>query len=117
EVEQPKKIQKALPLSAYATRYNDNWYGDIVIAEQNGKLTIDFTHSARLKGTLEHFNGNTFIVRWQEKLLEADAFVEFEMSPTNQVRSAKMHAVAPSVTDFSFDFHNLHLTPVKSDKS
>ncbi|MGB0985914.1 MAG: serine hydrolase [Pseudoalteromonas spongiae] len=117
EVEQPKQIQKALPLSAYATRYNDNWYGDIVIAEQNGKLTIDFTHSARLKGTLEHFNGNTFIVRWQEKLLEADAFIEFEMSPTNQVRSAKMHAVAPSVTDFSFDFHNLHLTPVKSDKS
>jgi CubicO group peptidase (beta-lactamase class C family) len=114
-VEKPKHLQKALPLSTYAARYNDAWYGDIVIAEKDSKLTIDFTHSARLKGTLEHFNGNTFIVRWHEKLLEADAFIEFEMSPNNQVRAAKMRAVAPSVTDFSFDFHNLNLIPIKSD--
>ncbi|MDE3272255.1 serine hydrolase [Pseudoalteromonas sp. G4] len=112
-VEKPAQQQNALPLSTYAANYKDSWYGDIVIAEQDNKLTIDFTHSARLKGTLEHFNGNTFIVRWHEKLLEADAFIEFEMSPTNQVKSAKMHAVAPSVTDFSFDFHNLNLIPIK----
>ncbi|WP_372771650.1 serine hydrolase [Pseudoalteromonas sp.] len=112
-VEKPAQQQNALPLSVYAANYKDSWYGDIVIAEQDNKLTIDFTHSARLKGTLEHFNGNTFIVRWHEKLLEADAFIEFEMSPTNQIKSAKMYAVAPSITDFSFDFHNLNLIPIK----
>ena len=62
-----------------------------------------------MKGTLEHYTGNTFIVKWDEKLLEADAFIRFDMSSQNRVNSAKMRAVSTQVTDFSFDFRNLHL--------
>ena len=72
-------------------------------------MRIDFTHTKRLKGTLEHYTGNTFIVKWDEKLLEADAFISFEMSTANRVNSANMRAVSTAVTDFSFDFRNLNL--------
>lgn len=109
ELAVPKEIQAARTLATYAGHYQDDWYGDVVIKQQQNQLHIDFTHSKRLKGVLEHYNGNTFIVRWHEKLLEADAFITFALAPDNRVESVTMKAVAPSVTDFSFDFHNLLL--------
>ncbi|WP_394192584.1 serine hydrolase [Pseudoalteromonas atlantica] len=111
--EAPADYQPQLPNISYTGTLNDDWYGDVVIEELNGKLRIDFTHTKRLKGQLEHYTGNTFIVKWDEKLLEADAYIEFKMSPKNRVQSADMRAVSTSVTDFSFDFRNLNLQAQK----
>ncbi|MBB1325671.1 serine hydrolase [Pseudoalteromonas sp. SR45-1] len=107
--EAPADYQPQLPNINYTGTLHDDWYGDVIIEQLDGKLRIDFTHTKRLKGTLEHYTGNTFIVKWDEKLLEADAFIRFEMSSQNRVNSAKMRAVSTQVTDFSFDFRNLHL--------
>ena len=107
--EAPADYQPQLPNINYTGTLHDDWYGDVIIEQLDGKLRIDFTHTKRLKGTLEHYTGNTFIVKWDEKLLEADTFIRFEMSSQNRVNSAKMRAVSTQVTDFSFDFRNLHL--------
>ena len=107
--EAPADYQPQLPNINYTGTLQDDWYGDVIIEQLDGKLRIDFTHTKRLKGTLEHYTGNTFIVKWDEKLLEADAFIRFEMSSQNRVNSAKMRVVSTQVTDFSFDFRNLHL--------
>ncbi|WP_166108798.1 serine hydrolase [Pseudoalteromonas sp. Z9A5] len=107
--EAPADYQPQLPNINYTGTLRDDWYGDVIIEQLDSKLHIDFTHTKRLKGTLEHYTGNTFIVKWDEKLLEADAFIRFEMSSQNRVNSAKMRAVSTQVTDFSFDFRNLHL--------
>ncbi len=107
----PADYQAALPAVNYTGTLHDNWYGDVIIEKLGDALRIDFTRTKRLKGTLKHYTGNSFIVEWDEKLLEADAFIEFEMGTDNRVKSAKMHAVAPQITDFSFDFHNLDLRP------
>ncbi|WP_237707143.1 DUF3471 domain-containing protein [Pseudoalteromonas sp. BSi20652] len=107
--EAPADYQPQLPNINYTGTLHDDWYGDVIIEQLDGKLRIDFTHTKRLKGELEHYTGNTFIVKWDEKLLEADAFIRFEMSSQNRVNSAKMRAVSTQVTDFSFDFRNLHL--------
>ncbi|WP_024610494.1 serine hydrolase [Pseudoalteromonas sp. TB64] len=107
--EAPADYQPQLPNINYTGTLHDDWYGDVIIEQLDSKLHIDFTHTKRLKGTLEHYTGNTFIVKWDEKLLEADAFIRFEMSSKNRVNSAKMRAVSTQVTDFSFDFRNLHL--------
>ncbi|WP_322406640.1 serine hydrolase [Idiomarina sp. PL1-037] len=108
KVEAVDDPQPALALSEYVGTYKDDWYGEVVISEKGDALNIDFTHTDMLKGSLEHYNGNTFIVRWDEPLLEADAFIEFDVSQSNRVESATMQAVA-DFTDFSFDFHNLKL--------
>ena len=108
KVEAVDDPQPSLALSKYAGTYTDAWYGDVVISEKGDALHINFTHTDMLKGSLEHYNGNTFIVRWDEPLLEADAFIEFDVSRSNQVEAATMEAVA-DFTDFSFDFHNLKL--------
>ena len=98
----------SLAIGQYSGLYHDSWYGDIIIAQHgDDQLTIRFTHSPLLLGMLEHYQGDTFVARWNERLLEADAFVHFDLQD-GEVRGARMEAVAP-FTDFSFDFHNLEL--------
>ncbi|HEY7209063.1 MAG TPA: serine hydrolase [Bryobacteraceae bacterium] len=104
------RSKPSLAPEKYAGRYRDAWYGDILITQQAGKLAIEFTHSPKLVGTLEHFQYDTFIVRWNDRTLNADAYVTFTLNPNASIREVKMAAVSPA-TDFSFDFHDLDLKP------
>jgi CubicO group peptidase (beta-lactamase class C family) len=101
----------SLPLASYAGTYTDTWYGEIVLNIVNDKLQISFTHTPSLKGTLEHWQYDTFVARWTDRELRADAFVTFSLSPDGKIDHAKMQAVSRS-TDFSFDFQDLTLKPV-----
>ena len=83
--EAPADYQPQLPNINYTGTLHDDWYGDVIIEQLDSKLHIDFTHTKRLKGTLEHYTGNTFIVKWDEKLLEADAFITFDMDADKTV--------------------------------
>ena len=98
----------SLPLAKYAGTYVDEWYGEIAIDEQQGGLGIRFTHTPSLTGTLEHWQHDTFIARWSDRELRADAYITFALNPDGTIDQAKMRAVSPA-TDFSFDFHDLLL--------
>jgi CubicO group peptidase (beta-lactamase class C family) len=102
----------SLPLASYAGRYRDPWYGDVLVEQADGALTLRFSHSPALSGKLEHFQHDTFIARWKDRTLDADAYLTFALNPDGTIATARMKAVSPS-TDFSFDFHDLLLTPVK----
>jgi CubicO group peptidase (beta-lactamase class C family) len=104
----------SLALDSYAGRYRDPWYGDIVIEKQKNGLQIRFTHTPDLIGKLEHWQHDTFVARWNDRTLLADAYVTFSLNPDGSIASAKMKAVSP-LTDFSFDFHDLALKPVAKD--
>jgi len=101
----------SLPLEKYAGTYRDAWYGDITIAQEGGKLVMRFSHSPDLIGDLEHFQYDTFIARWRNRELRADAYVTFALKPDGSIDQVKLAAVSPA-TDFSFDFQDLMLTPV-----
>jgi CubicO group peptidase (beta-lactamase class C family) len=100
----------SLPLARYAGTYTDAWYGDITIALENGKLVIRFSHTPSLVGDLEHWQYDTFIARWRDRELRADAYVTFALDPDGSIAQAKLAAVSPE-TDFSFDFQDLLLKP------
>jgi len=102
----------SLPLECYAGTYNDGWYGDIEIAFENDKLVMRFTKTALLVGEMEHWQYDSFIVRWRDRELRADAYVTFALKPDGTIDQAKMEAVSPD-TDFSFDFQDLLLKPVR----
>ena len=80
------------------------------IAEEGGKLVMRFTHTPELVGDMEHWQYDTFVVRWRDRELRADAFVTFALTPEGAIDQAKMEAMSPS-TDFSFDFQDLVLKP------
>ncbi|KRD39471.1 serine hydrolase [Lysobacter sp. Root916] len=103
--------QPSLALAKYAATYRDPWYGDVVIEQQGGKLRMRFARSEALVGELQHWQHDSFIVRWDQRWLNADAFVDFSLSADGAVREVRMESVSPN-TDFSFDFHDLRLTPV-----
>ena len=102
----------SLPLPAYAGVYRDPWYGDVAIARAQGKLVLRFTRTPQLVGELTHWQHDSFIVRWNERWLNADAFVNFALDQDGRIREVRMQAVSP-LTDFSFDFHDLRLKPVR----
>lgn len=102
----------SLALAKYAGIYRDAWYGDVSIVEQGGKLMIRFSHTPLLVGDLEHWQHDTFIARWRDRELRADAYVTFALNPESSVDQVRMRAVSPA-TDFSFDFQDLLLKPVR----
>jgi len=102
----------SLPIAKYMGTYRDDWYGDIVMALESGKPTIKFSHTPSLTGELAHWQYDTFIARWYDRELRADAYVTFALNPDGSIDQVKMQAVS-SATDFSFDFHDLLLKPVR----
>lgn len=105
----------SLPLDSYAGTYRDPWYGDIVISHENGKLRLRFSKTKQLVGTMTPWQHDTFIVRWDDRALNADAFVNFALDVDGHVREVRMQPISP-LTDFSFDFQDLRLTPVKAEQ-
>lgn len=105
-----KNSAHSLVLREYAQTYVDDWYGEINVMFKNNKLHMQFGNTPELKGTLEHYQHNTFIVRWHDRTLEADAFVNFNLNEDGGINYATMKAVSRA-TDFSFDFHDLKLVP------
>jgi len=107
------KSKPSLPLEAYVGTYRDDWYGDIHIESgKDGRLRFRSDRNEPLNGPLEHFQYDTFIVRWTDRKLQADAYVSFSLSPEGKVDRIRMKAVSPA-TDFSFDFHDLDLKRVE----
>jgi CubicO group peptidase (beta-lactamase class C family) len=100
----------SLPLEKYAGRYEDPWYGDVDVRFVNGRLSIRFGHTPSLEGEMEHCQYDTFLVRWKDPGLRADAFVTFSLNPDGTIDRVRMKAASPE-TDFSFDFQDLLLTP------
>ncbi len=102
----------SLALEKYAGTYTDAWYGDIKITLEDGRLLLSFTRTPFLTGDLEHWQYDTFIVKWHDRELRADAYVTFSLNPDGTIDQAKMRAVSPE-TDFSFDFQDLLLKPAQ----
>lgn len=102
----------SLPLATFAGTYRDPWYGDVTVALENGKLVMRFGRTPSLVGDLEHWQRETFVARWRDRELRADAFVTFALNPDGTVEQAKMQAVSPA-TDFSYDFQDLLLKRIK----
>lgn len=102
----------SLPLAKYAGAFTDAWYGAINIEVESGHFVIRFSHSPSLVGDLEHYQYNTFIARWRNRELRADAFVTFDLNPDGSIDRVRMSAVSPA-TDFSYDFQDLELRPAR----
>ena len=102
----------SLALTSYAGTYRDPWYGDVIISNEAGKLRLRFSKTKQLIGTMEPWQHDIFIVRWDDRGLNADAFVNFVLDDDGHVREVRMQPVSP-LTDFSFDFQDLRLVPLK----
>lgn len=102
----------SLPLKNYAGQYHDAWYGDIDITMENNHLVMQFSHTPDLRGEMIHWQYDTFLVRWDDRTLRADALITFSLNPDGSIAEARMEAASPA-TDFSYDFQDLLLKKIK----
>ncbi len=109
--ERDSESRPTLDLKAYAGTYRDPWYGDVFVDLAGDRLVMRFGRSELLTGELKHFQYDTFVARWEDRSLFADAYVSFSIGIDGEVESIRMKALSPD-TDFSFDFHHLDLRRV-----
>ena len=106
----PAKVGPSLALNRYAGTYGDPWYGNIVVAPRDGGLAIDFRSTPRMAGRLEHWQYDTFVTRFDDTTIEP-AYVTFGLDADGRVDRVTMKPVSP-LADFSFDYQDLHFTPL-----
>ncbi len=99
----------SLAASGYAGRYTDAWYGPVTIAEQGGALRLDFMQTPGMKGTLKHWQYDTFRVNWDDGSIEP-AYLTFALNAEGQISGFTMKPVSP-VADFSYDYQDLDFKP------
>jgi CubicO group peptidase (beta-lactamase class C family) len=92
--------------------YKDAWLGEVSISMKNGKPWFDSKRSPKLTGEIFPYKGNTYVVKWRDRSMDADAFVNFSLDEQGKGAGITMRAISP-LTDFSYDFHDLDLKRVK----
>lgn len=110
-----KSSKPSLALADYEGEYEDAWYGKMTIKRSGGKLLMAFARTPDLTGEMEHFQHDTFVVRWKERNFNADAYATFSLEPDGSIERLRMKPVSTE-TDFSYDFQDLLFMPVKKAK-
>lgn len=94
--------------------YKDPWMGEVTVQEKDGQPWLQMKRSPKLTGKLFPYKGTTMVVRWNDRSMDADAFVNFGLDEEGRAKSIRMRAISP-LTDFSYDFHDLRFERVEKN--
>lgn len=90
----------------YVGKYRDNWFGEIEVLKIGADLWFQSIKSPKLRGKMSFYKGNTFVVKWNDRSMNADAYAIFSLGKDGIASGIKMEAISP-LTDFSYDFQDL----------
>ncbi len=116
DIEAQQEKEGKTNLEIFTGTYSDDWFGDVDITMKNGKLRFVSKRSYLLTGDMLPYNGNTFVVKWDNRSFDADAFVTFAFDTNGKPNTIKLKPISP-LTDFSFDFADLYFTRKNAGKN
>jgi CubicO group peptidase (beta-lactamase class C family) len=104
-----RNTKPALPLAQYAGTYTGAMYGDARVTEENGKLVIRLVASPNFVGDLEHWQYDTFRVKWRASVSYpfSKGFITFNLNEQAKVEEMKIDVPNPD-----FDFKELEFKRV-----
>jgi CubicO group peptidase (beta-lactamase class C family) len=105
-IDAAQKAASNVDVAPFVGNYSDAWLGSVSIAMKDGKLWFQSKRSPRLSGEMFAYKGNTFVVKWTDRSMDADAFANFTLNEEGKPSGFTMRAISP-LTDFSYDFHDL----------
>ena len=82
-----------------------------LLAREKGQ-TNDAKRSPKLTGEMLPYKGNSFVVKWVDRSMDADAFANFSLDQEGNPMGFTMRAISP-LTDFSYDFQDLDFRRLK----
>lgn len=91
----------------YIGHYQDNWFGDVEISWRQYQLWFRSRRSPQLRGPMLPYSDNTFIVRWENPQIQADAYVVFTLDESGKAVGMRMKR-ASAATSSAFDFQDLN---------
>jgi CubicO group peptidase (beta-lactamase class C family) len=101
-----KDSKPSLPLAQYAGRYGGDLYGDVAVAEEDGRLVLRFVPAPAFVADLEHWQYDTFRVRWRAlNAYVPDGWATFVLD--RRGRPAELRVDCPNP---DFDFTELELS-------
>lgn len=96
EADRIKNTNPSLPLKNYAGTYENELYGKISFAEENGRLVVRLSHSPTYIGDLQHWENDKFRIVWRDPVAEK-TFLTFT------VKDGKPESVKMAMTGFIDD--------------
>jgi CubicO group peptidase (beta-lactamase class C family) len=114
EDERVKGTKPSLPLTGYAGVYGGEMYGEAKITEENGRLVLRLVPAPNFVGDLEHWQYDTFRVKWRDTVSYAfpRGFVTFTLNAQGKVDEMKIDVPNPD-----FDFKELEFKRATERKS
>lgn len=109
---QLKNTKNTIDLSDFAGTYKDFWFGKVSFEKQKDGLYFKAEKALDLKGKVTYYKGTTFVVRWDDRSLKADAFINFDLNVDGKAIGFKMSPISP-LTDFSYNYQDLDFKRVK----
>ena len=99
-----KDTKPSLVLAQYAGTYSGAMYGDARVTEENGRLVLRLAPSPNLVADLEHWQYDTFQVKWRDSVSYAfgRGFLTFVLNAQGKVDEMKIDVPNPD-----FDFKEL----------
>ena len=101
-----------LHVDDYKGAYQDNWFGQVTIASEQGRLRWHSSKMVKLTGTMLAVSPDRFYIDWDDNSMHADVWTVFDRNEQGQIVGMKMEPFED--IDWSFDFQDLSfkkLTP------
>lgn len=110
EAARAKDTKPSLALSQYAGTYGGQMYGEAKVTEENGKLVLRLAPAPHFVGDLEHWQYDTFQVKWRDSVSYpfGRGFVTFTLNAQGKVDEMKIDVPNPD-----FDFKELEFKRVR----
>ena len=105
--EKIKGTKPTLPLEKYAGTYTSDVYGTAYISEEKGRLKIKLSAHPKFEGTMNHWNYDTFVAKWNHRLW-GESYVYFRINGHGKITKFLM-SVRPDWID------TLEYTFIKND--
>ena len=80
EINKAQSGTAKIDFNIYTGTYQDPWLGEVTISMKNGKIWFDSKRSPKLTGEMLPYKGNSFVVKWRDRSMDADAFVMFHLN-------------------------------------
>ncbi len=105
EEERIKNTKPSFALKNYIGIYTDKTYGSLEIAEENGKLVLNYLPTkGGLMGDLKHYHFDVFTIKLRNKPALPTGTVQFFMDEKGSVKSLKVNIPNPDFYFDEFDF-------------